>query len=138
MAEQDPPELEIALDKVCWLIGKAREFDVKDGATAANDDGPDSDDVVGDVLEDRGDDPVADEIRGLIDAMSVDERADLVTIFWLGRDDDNYAEEWVSLREEAARLQDRSTADYLLGSPLLGDHLEAGLSKIGLTCEDFE
>ena len=30
------------------------------------------------------------------------------------------------------------TADYLLGTPLLGDFLEEGLSLLGRACEEFE
>jgi hypothetical protein len=30
------------------------------------------------------------------------------------------------------------TADYLLGTPLLADFLEEGLSQFGLSCAEFE
>jgi hypothetical protein len=40
------------------------------------------------------------------------------------------------LRSEAARARTASTADYLLGMPLLGDYLEEGLSLRGYSCQD--
>jgi hypothetical protein len=39
---------------------------------------------------------------------------------------------------EVARAHNERTAEYLLGTPLLGDFLEEGLSKLGYSCEDFE
>ena len=42
------------------------------------------------------------------------------------------------MREEAARAHNQRTADYLLGTPLLGDFLEEGLSMLGYSCEEFE
>lgn len=132
----ETPELQIALDKVCYVIVKAREFDVK---TAPSD--PDSgsnaaDDGMADVLEDHADDPVVEELTGFIDAMTDDEQIDLVAIMWLGRDDDNGIDEFDELRDEAARAHNDTTAGYLLGTPLLGDHLEAGLAKLELSCAD--
>ena len=67
----------------------------------------------------------------------VDEQADLVTLMWLGRDDST-ADDWAALREEAVRAHNEHTAEYLLGTPLLGDFLEEGLSKLGYSCEDYE
>ena len=43
-----------------------------------------------------------------------------------------------TVREEAARAHNERTADYLLGTPLLGDFLEGGLSLLGRSCEAFE
>ena len=40
-------------------------------------------------------------------------------------------------RQEAARLHNNRTAAYLLTKPMLGDHLEEGLSQFGYSCEDF-
>lgn len=78
-----------------------------------------------------------DEIRSLIDCLSEDEQIDLVALMWLGRDDYS-ANEWPSVREEAARAHNARTAEYLLGTPLVADFLEEGLSKLGYSCEDFE
>ncbi len=42
------------------------------------------------------------------------------------------------MREEAARAHNDRTAEYLIGTPLVGDFLEEGLSKLGYSCEEFE
>ena len=129
------PDLQIALDKVCFIIVKAREFDAKDVATDVDSGSNASDDDMRDVLEDLPGDAVEEEIVGFIDGMTDDERLDLVTLMWLGRDD-HPVEEWDSIREEASRSGTETTARYLLGTPLLGDHLEAGLAKLDLSCSD--
>ena len=64
------PELAISTDKVAFLIEKAREFDVKEGATDLDSGSNAADDNMIDVLEDTGDDPVVQEISGFIAAMS--------------------------------------------------------------------
>ena len=73
----------------------------------------------------------------MINSLSVDEQIDLVALAWLGRDDYSAAD-WPAVREEAARAHNQRTADYLLGTPLLGDFLEEGLSMLGYSCEEFE
>jgi len=50
----------------------------------------------------------------------------------------NPASDWPTVREEAARAHNEHTADYLVGTPLLGDFLEEGLSLLGRSCEEFE
>jgi len=39
------------------------------------------------------------------------------------------------VRKEAARLHNKRTAAYLLGDPMLGDHLEEGLEIFGISSE---
>jgi hypothetical protein len=134
----DLPDLAIALDKVCFIISKAREFDVKDAPTDVDSGSNATDDDMRDVLEDLPGDPTFDEIVGMIDGMTDDERYDLVTLTWLGRDDDSTADDWETLRQEAQRNGTESTARYLLGDPLLSDYLGAGLAKLDLSCADFE
>ena len=72
-----------------------------------------------------------------INSLSEDEQIDLVTLVWLGRDD-YAASDWATVREEATRAHNKNTASYLLGTPLLGDFLEEGLSMLGYSCEEFE
>lgn len=78
-----------------------------------------------------------EEIRSLIDDLSLDEQIDLVALTLLGRDDRD-ASDWGYIRTQAAKAHNRRTADYLLGNPLLGDHLAEGLSMLGYSCEDVE
>jgi hypothetical protein len=131
------PELSISAETVCFLIVKAREFDVKDPVTDPDDSSNAADDHMISVLEDHGDDPSVQEITSTINALDVDEQIDLVTLAWLGRGDYTVAD-WAELREEAAGAHNKRTAAYLLGMPMLPDHLEEGLSMLGLSCEEFE
>jgi len=138
--EADTPELTIPVEKVCWVIIKAREFDVKEAANESDPGSNASDDKMVSVLEDQADDPVQQELISFISALSEDEQIDLVALAWLGRDD-NTLEDWPEIREEAARAHanhPRHTANYLLGEPLISDFLEEGLSLFGESCEDLE
>ena len=132
------PTLSIPTEKICFVVMKAREFDVKDVDTSFDDDGSNpADDAMTEVLEDRPDDPVDQELVAFIEAMSEDEQVDLVTLTWLGRGDGGL-EDWDDLRAEAARVHNRRTASYLLGIPLLPDFLEEALAAFGRSCEEFE
>lgn len=128
------PELSISTDKVEFLIVKAREFDVKEGLVDPDAGSNGSDDDMIDVLEDDGRDPVAREISGFINTLSVDEQIDLVTLVRLGRGDGT-VDDWNELRAEAARGHNSRTEQYLLGEPLLGDLLAEGLDEFGLPYE---
>jgi hypothetical protein len=131
------PALTISPEKACFVIVKAREFDAKDETTDPDPGSNPSDDMGVAVLEDHGDDPVAEELTSFIDALSEDEQIDLVALAWLGRDG-TAADEWADTRREAARAHNKRTASYLLGMPMLADFLEEGLSLLGLSCEEFE
>ncbi len=126
--------LTIPLSTLGWIIVKAREFDGKDVDT--DDPGDDSDNPMG-VLEDRADDPTFDELTSWISDLTDSQKAELVAIFWLGRDDSNSAD-FAELLTEARSQQGKSTARYLLGSPLLGDFLEEGLERLGIDTSEIE
>ena len=130
-------ELTISPEKVCFIVVKAREFDVKDAITEPDPGSNATDDGEVAVLEDHADDPVEQELTAFINALSEDEQVDLVALTWLGRDD-HEASDWASVRDEAAREYNRRTARYLLGMPLLADFLEEGLSMLGRSCKEFE
>lgn len=136
-AVDDADLLTIAPESVCFLIVKAREFDVKDAETEPDPGSNPSDDGDASILEDHGDDPVVEEITSFIDGLSEDEQIDLVALAWLGRDD-HVSRDWPSVREDAAAAHNERTAQYLLGMPLVSDYLEEGLSMLGYSCEDFE
>jgi hypothetical protein len=126
------PELGISTEKVGFLIEKARQFDVKEAASDPDSGSNAADDDMIDVLQDNGQDPVVREISGFINALSEDERVDLIALMRLGRGDASI-DEWDDLRAEAAGQRDRHTARYLLGEPMLGDLLAQGLDEFGLT-----
>ena len=71
------------------------------------------------------------ELTAFLDGLNEDEQAELVALFWVGRgsfDADDYAEAVAMARQEATT----PTTGYLLGSPHLADHLEAGCEEMGL------
>ena len=131
----DVPDLSIPADKLCFIIAKAREFDAKDVVTDPDDASNPTDDAMVPVLEDHRDDPVVQELVAVIHDMSEDEQIDLVALVWLGRGDGTI-EEWDDLRAEAARAHNKRTAAYLLGMPLLSNHLEDALSQFGISCDE--
>jgi Protein of unknown function (DUF3775) len=133
----DESPLTISPEKVCFIVVKAREFDVKDEVTDPDPGSNPADDNDVAVLESHSDDPVIEELTAFINALSEDEQVDLVALAWLGREDHSAAD-WPEVRAEAASAWNRRTAQYLLGIPLLGDFLEEGLSLLGYSCEEFE
>jgi hypothetical protein len=131
------PTLTISSESVCFIIVKAREFDAQDVVTDPDSASNATDDNQASVLEAHSDDLTQKEIVAFINALSDEEQADLVALLWLGRGDGTM-EDWDDLRDEAQRQHNNRTAAYLLGEPLLSDHLEEGLSQFGFSCEDFE
>jgi hypothetical protein len=134
MPPDDLADLSVSDEKLCFIIAKAREFDVKDVVTDPDDASNPTDDGNLAVLEDHRDDPVVQELVAVIDAMSVDEQVDLVALTWLGRGDGTIGD-WDELRAEAARAHNRRTAAYLLGIPLLADYLDEAIAMFGISCE---
>jgi hypothetical protein len=131
------PTLTVSSESVCFIIVKAREFDAQDVVTDPDSASNATDDNQASVLEAHSDDLTQKEIVAFINALSDEEQADLVALLWLGRGDGTM-EDWDDLRDEAQRQHNNRTAAYLLGEPLLSDHLEEGLSQFGFSCEDFE
>ena len=134
----DPEEVElgIATDKVCHVVWKARQFDVKE-ADADPDSGSNaSDDGMTDVLGSTPDDPVYSELLAFIRALDLEEQINLVALAWVGRGTYE-AGEWQQALDTARAERTNRTAEYLLGLPLLGDYLEEGLAAFGLDCSDF-
>jgi len=119
------------------VVVKAREFFAKDIVTIPDDASNPADDKMIAVLEDHRDDPVVEELTGFISALTEDEQIDLVALAWLGRDDATI-DDWDELRVQASRAHNKRTASYLLGMPLLPDHLEDALSQFGCSCGEFE
>lgn len=100
--------LDITTDKIAQVILMSRELDRAEG-----------------------------ELRAFIDRLSEDEQVCLVAVMWIGReafDADELDEALATARQEATT----PTADYLLGTPHLSDHLENGLDALGLSAMDDE
>jgi Protein of unknown function (DUF3775) len=134
---EDPVELSISPEKVIFLIEKAREFDAKDAPTKQDPSSNPSDDRMIEVLEDHPDDPVLEEISGLISSLNEDEQIELVALMWLGREDYD-PKDWAQVREDAAAAHNKHTARYLAGTPLLADFLSNGLDRLGYSVSELE
>ena len=125
----------IELDKVCYVIVRARAFDAKVPAAEPDPGSNPSDDDMVEVLEDSDDDPVYWELHEFIADMNVDEQVELVALLWVGRGTFS-ADEWDEAVDEARRAHSNHTAEYLLGQPMLGDLLEEGIAAFGLSCSE--
>jgi hypothetical protein len=77
------------------------------------------------------------ELRAFIDRLSDEEQVSLVALMWIGRGTFE-PEELDEAIQTAAEEATTPTADYLLGTPHLSDHLENGLDALGLSASDEE
>jgi hypothetical protein len=121
------PSLNLPLDKISFIIVKAREYDVKEADSDPDEGSNAIDDGQTDVLEDKSDDPVREELLGAIRGLNDDERMRLVALAWLGRGTYDI-DEWKEAVTTAKTEHSRRAAEYLLTLPLLGDYLEDGLA----------
>jgi|SRR5665213_1006754 len=121
------PALNLPLDKVSFIIVKAREYDVKESDSDPDEGSNATDDGQTDVLTDKQNDPVREELLGAIRGLNDDERIKLVALAWLGRGTYDIGE-WREAIATAKSEHSRRTAEYLLNLPLLGDYLEDGLA----------
>ncbi|MCB5173755.1 MULTISPECIES: DUF3775 domain-containing protein [Microvirga] len=128
--------MDIALDKVCELILRARAIDVKEGVTDPASGSNPIDDGNIDSLTAAPDDATEDEFRDVIAGLNDDERADLIALVYIGRGDME-PEEWgaaVRLAREREGASSLSTADWLIGIPNLADLWDEGLNAMGRSC----
>ncbi len=123
----------INTDKVCFIVVKARELESEDEGVQADASNATDDGFVS-VLTEEAFSTVRNEVASFIDAMDVDEQAELVALMWVGRGEFS-AEEWKEAVAQARARHEGSTSAYLLGVPLLASFLEGGLAEFGESCE---
>lgn len=129
----------LAKDTVFYILMKAREFDVKVEPEGLDRESDAVDDGCLEILEDYADDPTESELREALVDLNVDQLHELVALTWLGRG--SYSkEEWHEAMVQAREADptSKSTPEYLMGTPLLSDYLEEGLSMLGISIEEFE
>ena len=129
--------LTIDHEKICYLIIKAREFDVKMEPEVSDPGDNPADDAERVVLFDYPDDPTAEEVRSCLEGLNVDEACEVLALLWLGRGDYDKGE-WERALAEAQDAPNERRPEALMGKPLLADYLEEGLSQLGYSCEDVE
>ncbi|RVU20707.1 DUF3775 domain-containing protein [Methylobacterium oryzihabitans] len=127
--------MEIAVEKVCEFILRARALDVKEGLTDPDSGSNPIDDGARDVLVGGTDDATEEELREMIAGLNDDERPELLALVYIGRNDLE-PEEWADAVRLAREREAAGTnaADYLLGIPNVGDLLDEGLAALGLSC----
>jgi hypothetical protein len=130
--------LAISLERLAYIIAKAREFDVEvpvepDAATGS--DAPDDDER--EALLDTPDNPAEQELRDAIDGLGMVERQEVLALMWLGRGDYD-AQSWREALRQARETADANLTGYLVGTPLLGDYLEEAASVLGFSLADYE
>ncbi|GFE66326.1 DUF3775 domain-containing protein [Litoreibacter roseus] len=77
------------------------------------------------------------ELRSFLDTLNEDEAASLVAVMWIGRE--SYGPD--ELKEALSMAYAEATtptADYLIGTPHLADHLENGLEALGINATAAE
>jgi Protein of unknown function (DUF3775) len=130
--------LTLALEKLAYIIEKAREFDAEVPIDPGAADGSDEvDDDEREILLDTPNNPTEQELCDAIDGLNIDEREELLALMWLGRGDYT-ADDWPEALRQAHETDTATEADYLLGTPLLADYLEAGVDALGLSLDGLE
>jgi Protein of unknown function (DUF3775) len=130
--------LTISLERLGYIIEKAREWDAEvpaDPDAASGSDAVDDDERQ--ILLDTPDNPTAQELRDAIESLNVDEREELLALVWLGRGDYD-AQSWPEALQQARDSGNAQEARYLLGTPLLADYLEEGAAALGLSLDDYD
>ncbi len=90
-----------------------------------------------DDFEDNVERGLNPELVEYIDDLNEDEALDLVCLMWIGRG--TYGVEQLDeARQVAEQEATHKTSEYLLGTPMLSDYLEAGLIEFGFTPEEIE
>ncbi len=131
-------ELAIAVDTLCRIIQRAREYEVlipdtdPDEGSDAVDDG--ARDAIEDGLDDEGgSNPAEAELRAIVDDLAEDEQAEVIALALVGRGTFD-ASEWSDAIDAATEEID-AAADWMLGQPTLSTDLEAGLAAFDLSCD---
>ncbi len=129
--------LTIPLEKLAYIIVKAREYDAEVPPVDEESGSNPSDDADRDVLQESPENVTYQELADALDGLSELERIELLALTWLGRGDYS-KEEWRDALREARQVHDEKETDYLIGTPLLADYIEEGLSQLGYSIEDYE
>ena len=130
--------LTLSIDKLAYIIEKAREFDAEVPADADATEGSNpTDDQDGAILFDTPDNPTEVELRDAIDGLTLPEREELLALLWLGRGDYD-AESWPQALRQARETASATETSYLVGTPMLADCLTEGIAALGLSLEGYE
>ena len=128
--------MDIALDKVCDFIERARALDAKEGVTDPDSGSNPTDDGEIDALTTTPDDPVEQELRDVITGSTttsapISSPSSMSAAATSRRRNGRTRCASPASARRQARLP---TADWLVGIPNLGDLLDEGLAAMGRSC----
>lgn len=127
----------MSLEKLAYLVVKAREYDAQVAPEGLEDGSNASDDGQMGILEATPDNPTRAELRAALEDLNEDEMIEVLALAWLGRGD--YAPtEWPDAVVAARAAHDERAVTYLLETPNLGDLIEEGLAAFGVSVIDEE
>lgn len=119
-----------------YITNMAREFHAKEQVSIPEEPLSATSDWAMQVLADHRDDPTYVELKTTINDLEPDQQVQLVALMWLGRGTFSI-EEWEDALQEAGDSWNENTANYLIGTPLLANYLEEGLTLLGYSAEDY-
>lgn len=129
--------LAIPLEKLSYIIEKAREFDAESAPVNENGRADGDDEEVVEILDETRSNPTYQEFVGAVNSLNDDERDEIIALTWLGRGDFS-KDEWRRAKAAAHERHNGREAAYLAGTPLLADYLEEAVSQLGYSLEEFE
>ena len=133
----DKARLDINPETVSYIANMAREFHAQEHVMIEGEPIDDINEWSGEGLVEHHDNPIYSEMKTAIEDLEPDQQVQLVALMWLGRGSFT-VNEWGAALKEAGDNWNSKTADYLIGTPLLSDYLEEGLSQLEYHLEDFE
>jgi hypothetical protein len=129
--------LNLPLQKLAFLIEKAREFDEEVPGDPDDSGSNPADDNESGVLFDTPDNSSEEELRDAIDGLNADEQEELLALIWIGRGDFE-PKEWNKAMQLARETRNEHEADYLIGTPLLADYLQEAVAAFDLNLEPYQ
>jgi hypothetical protein len=110
------------------LVDKATEFHARDDVIF--DDEPEfaNEDWSRQVSADYSGDPYYQELKTTIEDLEPDQQVMLVALMWLGRGDYSMVE-WDAALAHAEDSWNEHSADYLIGTAMLGEYFSEGLQQ---------
>lgn len=128
--------LNISSDTICFIIGKSREFQAKEGVTFPEKIKDSENEYDGfQILADHKDDLTLQEVASVLNDLEPDQKIELLALLYLGRGDFE-VEEWNMAKKMAKeRLNSNNLLDYLFSKPFLSNYLENALDMLGYSCQ---
>ncbi len=91
----------------------------------------DAAEIRSDFIHEYFTDPRRKKFKEIVNSLSKEERAELVGLFRLGKENDPFSlEDWNLLLQQAKLEDNNGTADYLIGKVRLAEYINRGLQKM--------